>query len=51
MQFLISHWHCVLPALGIVAAMFFMREKPEKRGKSDGGRQEWTPASRDYDDR
>lgn len=31
MQFLLSHWHCILPALGIVAAIFFMRERPGEK--------------------
>jgi hypothetical protein len=34
MEFLLSHWHCLLPVLGIVAAMFFMRgdkSKPEDK--------------------
>jgi hypothetical protein len=30
MPFLLSHWHCILPALGIIAALFFMREKPKE---------------------
>ena len=33
MEFLLSHWHCILPALGIGAALFFMREKPEKQNE------------------
>lgn len=30
MEFLLSHWHCILPVVGIVIAMFLMREKPVK---------------------
>lgn len=30
MEFLLSHWHCILPAAGILVAMFLMREKPAK---------------------
>ncbi len=30
MQFLITHWHCILPALGIVAALVFMRDKKKE---------------------
>lgn len=30
MQVLLSHWHCILPILAIVAAMIFMN-----RGKSN----------------
>ena len=35
MEFLLSHWHCILPVVGIVIAMFLMREKPAKE-KNDG---------------
>ncbi len=31
MQLLLSHWHCILPVVGIVAAILFMREKPKDR--------------------
>lgn len=27
MEFLLSHWHCILPVIGIGVAMFFMRDK------------------------
>ncbi len=30
MSFLLSHWHCILPVVGIIAAVFFMRDKPSK---------------------
>lgn len=30
MGLLLSHWHCILPVAGVVIAMFFMREKPQK---------------------
>lgn len=33
MQILLTHWHCILPVLGIVVAMFFMRDKD--KGKKD----------------
>jgi hypothetical protein len=33
MEFLLSHWHCILPAIGIAVAMFFMRDKD--KGKKD----------------
>jgi len=36
MDFLLSHWHCILPVVGIAAAFFFMREKPkDKQEDSD----------------
>ena len=28
MQFLLSHWHCILSIAAIVIAMFFLRDKP-----------------------
>jgi hypothetical protein len=31
MQFLLSHWHCILPVVGIGIALFFMREKPKEK--------------------
>lgn len=35
MQFLLSHWHCILPIVGIAVAMFFMRDKSrDESGKS-----------------
>lgn len=33
MELLLSHWHCILPVLAIVIALFLMREKPEKNNK------------------
>lgn len=30
MELLLSHWHCILPVIIIAAALFFMREKPDK---------------------
>lgn len=36
MQFLLSHWHCILPVIGIGAAFFFLREKPKEK-KNDHG--------------
>lgn len=30
MQFLLSHWHCILPIAGIAAAIFFMGGKSSK---------------------
>lgn len=44
MDFLLSHWHCILPAAGIIAALFLMRNKSkdpqdsgceQRRGRSD----------------
>lgn len=35
MQILLDHWHCILPVLGIVAAMFFMKRDKDKE-KKDG---------------
>ncbi len=30
MELLLSHWHCILPILGIGFAMFFMRGKEKE---------------------
>ncbi len=40
MGLLLSHWHCILPILGVGIGIFFMREKPNKnkdneRNKAD----------------
>ncbi|MDR1358525.1 MAG: hypothetical protein LBJ48_04125 [Coriobacteriales bacterium] len=34
MEFLVSHWHCILPVVGIAAAMFFLWGK-DKRTSDD----------------
>jgi purine-cytosine permease-like protein len=31
LQFLLSHWHCILPVLAIVAAIFFMNRGESKK--------------------
>jgi preprotein translocase subunit YajC len=31
MQFLLSHWHCILPVVGIGIAFIFMRDKPKNK--------------------
>lgn len=36
MQFLLIHWHCILPIAFIIAALFFMRDKPgDKKPDND----------------
>lgn len=35
MQFLLNHWHCILPVLGIVIAIPFMRDKPKEKKKNN----------------
>lgn len=42
-ELLLYHWHCILPAVGVLAALVFMRDKDsdgkqEKKGRA--GRQE-----------
>lgn len=29
MNFLLSHWHCILPVAAIIVAIIFMRDKPK----------------------
>ena len=36
MQFLISHWHCILPVAGIAAALFFMRDTSKEKNDDKG---------------
>lgn len=43
MGFLLSHWHCILPIVGVVAAMFFMRDKGGR--KNDGTTHDITAAA------
>jgi hypothetical protein len=31
MSFLLSHWHCIVPIVGIAVAMIFMRDKPKEK--------------------
>ena len=31
MDILISHWHCIIPAIAILLAMFFLRGKDIQR--------------------
>ncbi|GHU66312.1 hypothetical protein AGMMS49983_15680 [Clostridia bacterium] len=31
MNLLVSHWHCIIPAIAIVVAVFFLRGKPETK--------------------
>jgi hypothetical protein len=31
MEFLLSHWHCILPAAGILVALALLRDKPADR--------------------
>jgi len=35
MQFLLSHWHCILPVAGIIVAAIFIREEPKNKDKID----------------
>lgn len=35
MDFLLSHWHCILPVLGIIVAAFLMRDKSSKNEEND----------------
>lgn len=37
MNFLVSHWHCILPVVGVLAAIFCLREKKEKRAGEHSG--------------
>lgn len=30
MDFLLSHWHCILPVIGIIVAVFLLRDKSSK---------------------
>ncbi|MDR1603468.1 MAG: hypothetical protein LBS10_01580 [Gracilibacteraceae bacterium] len=29
MGFILNHWHCIIPVIGIIIAMIIMREKPK----------------------
>ena len=35
MEFLLSHWHCLLPVAGIIIAAFFMSSKDDKAKKDN----------------
>lgn len=34
MEFILSHWHCILPIAAIGIAMFFMRDKTKSEKKN-----------------
>ena len=35
MNILISHWHCIIPAVVILLAIFFLRGKDSDQAKND----------------
>lgn len=35
MEFLISHWHCIIPAVAMLLAMFFLRGKDSDKNKKE----------------
>lgn len=38
MDFLLSHWHCILPVIGIIIAAFLLRDKSNKNESTDNNR-------------
>lgn len=38
MAILISHWHCILPVVGIIIAAFLLRDKSSDNEKNDDNR-------------
>lgn len=34
-EFLYNHWHCILPVIAIIIAMFFIRDKDTDGKKKD----------------
>ncbi|WP_455715033.1 hypothetical protein [Anaerosporobacter sp.] len=38
MSFLLSHWHCILPAVGIIIATFLLRDKSGKNETADNNK-------------
>lgn len=37
MEFLLSHWHCILPAIALVGGIFLMsRDKAKEKKESQG---------------
>ncbi len=41
MDFLLSHWHCIVPAAGILIAILIMREKPKGDKKPANKEIDW----------
>lgn len=35
-ELLLYHWHCILPIIGIVAAVFYIRRKDSEGGRKNG---------------
>jgi len=39
MDFLLSHWHCILPVVGLAIGLFFMgRDQPKKNAARKNNR-------------
>jgi hypothetical protein len=38
MNLLLSHWHCIIPAIAIIVAVFFLRGKPETKKEDSRNR-------------
>ena len=38
MGFLLSHWHCILPVLGIIIAAFLLRDKSSNNEENDSNK-------------
>jgi hypothetical protein len=45
MEFLFTHWHCVLPAAAILGAMIFMRGRQKGEDEEADARQERIPGA------
>lgn len=48
MNFLLAHWHCILPAIGIITAMFLMRDKNTDQHENYGESDKKSIAPEDY---
>lgn len=44
-DFLLSHWHCILPVIGIIVAVIFLSDKPKEREKESDHRTTRIPNS------
>lgn len=53
MALLISHWHCIIPAVAILFAMVFLRDKDsgkDKKGENQNTHEEYLVKEQKYVD-
>lgn len=49
MGFILSHWHCILPIIGIAAAVFFIRDNKGGQKRDNASHKTTTALHSDKD--